>query len=1391
MKNKDNPEETNNIEIKDNSRADVCAFTLTIKDPKQRNESYKPKIPLLGKKGETRHVKLKCYNTVQPQIKMMIDSGCTMSIIKRGALKDENDINQKERVDLIGVSGRIRGLGSTNMLFKIGKKSVYNKFQVIDDDSQPANLDGIIGQDICMNSIIDLNKDVLIYHDPDEKHKLNHEPLHRAFLNSVESMKLLGANSDQNQKSIKEAHGRCSDVDKIIEEIINKKSIGEAKTQDPGNLYVGCNSPETSMPGRHACKHVGCNSSEESLPGGHTNGNNMSKGGESKKVSAPKVIKKCGTPFINNEAKKDNSNILKEQNEAVDKNSQKRLLELLEFIEEASKNNPAKACMTARATNVLERLQNKAAYSCERTKKILNAMETDHLTQKQLDKLRFLVFKYKKIFVFDGEFLPPCTAITHTLHMKDKGKTVFKRQYPLTKDQLDFAEQEAEKWYRLGLTEESVSRFNAPVIVVTKKSLKGEPVRRRLVMDLRILNEHLLDTYFDVKSVQNILKEIPRTETYTSVDLSSSYLQIPVAEEFRELLAFTVRNKRYQMKRCPFGLKSSGMVFAKAIATVLSEEPNMCQTQKVFHYVDDLLICGDEEDETFEMLDNLFAKFLKYSFSINPKKVDILRPSINFLGHKVSKEGITPLNDKIEAIARYPTPKTAKQIQAFIGMVNFFRAHVDNFAIHAEPLMQLIRKGKKFIWKEEQEEGFRKLKEALMKPPVLAHVTELYNPDNHVVLFLDASKKAISGCLAVLLKDKTMKPVEFFSKINNAAERSYAIWELELYALVYAVRKQFRYQLSGVKKFTVLTDNKTVAQIKSIKIENCEGRLQRWLISLSHFSNFEIRHIKGPKNSVADALSRMIPETPNETTTAFAVTRGMTAKIDEAKSSPAPVAQEKDTVKQLSPAETTKKPPKNKITKKSNPAPTSSMKDQTTTAGQKTKKPVGRPAKKPEPKNSKETEGKSTAKKQDPPTPARATDGQPGNDGNQQQQTPRQDELQINADHQISESTNENPGKIEEDEDGCEIDCYWDSDDENSEDGIEYVTDRKEQLKLIKDTHRSMLHGHAGIKKTIQTLRNNFRWTNMNEDIRSYIRSCKECQKHKPQKDYPIELKNSLVPETVWSQVYFDHMSFKEYDGFNYVLILMDATTRFVVLRACRTRKADELARILVEIFSLLGFPFKCVSDSAKEHTSKVITKINKLLKIKHEFIAPYHSQSNLVERAIGPCKAFLKTWLEQNKTEDWVTLIPLVMHAVNNQPGPHQLSPYQLMFGRRNRQVFSNNRLTGQPKTIQDYYDRLRKTIISMNKAAREQVTKARTLDKIAYDANARPKEFEIGDLVLRKNNARQNSLEELYTGPFEIVEILSPENVKIRIGNRIVTQHKNSIIKYKQTPEIFELSD
>jgi hypothetical protein len=199
--------------------------------------------------------------------------------------------------------------------------------------------------------------------------------------------------------------------------------------------------------------------------------------------------------------------------------------------------------------------------------------------------------------------------------------------------------------------------------------------------------------------------------------------------------------------------------------------------------------------------------------------------------------------DKTEALSKWPSPQTIKQLRGFLGTVGYYRHFINKFAELALPLTKLLKKDTKFKWTDKCEETKLQLIKAITSAPVL-------QPPDYSKKFTvttDASDYALG---AVLSQDG--KPIEFLSKKFNDTEINWATHEKELFAMVYAIN-QWRHYLQTSIPFEVVTDNIAVTYIQSQT--KLTSKQARWIQLLGEF-NFTIHHRPGTTNVVADGLSR-------------------------------------------------------------------------------------------------------------------------------------------------------------------------------------------------------------------------------------------------------------------------------------------------------------------------------------------------------------------------------------------------------------------------------------------------------------------------------------------------------------------------------------------------------
>jgi hypothetical protein len=262
--------------------------------------------------------------------------------------------------------------------------------------------------------------------------------------------------------------------------------------------------------------------------------------------------------------------------------------------------------------------------------------------------------------------------------------------------------------------------------------------------------------------------------------------------------------------------------------------------------MDDILVIGETLREHNVKLRRVFQKLREYNLKIEPDKCEFLKQELNYLGQVVTAEGVKPDARKTEAVIKFPTPKSQKDIKSFLGLAGYYRKFIADFSAIARPLTDLLKKDKEWNWFEKEKTSFELLKFKLTNAPLLQY------PDFNkpFILTTYASGYAIGAILSQgkLGQDK---PIAYASRTLNNAEINYATVEKELLAIVWACM-HFRPYLLG-RKFQIVTDHKGLTWIFNVK--DPSSRLIRWKLLLEEY-DYEIQYRAGQKNCNADSLSR-------------------------------------------------------------------------------------------------------------------------------------------------------------------------------------------------------------------------------------------------------------------------------------------------------------------------------------------------------------------------------------------------------------------------------------------------------------------------------------------------------------------------------------------------------
>ena len=249
---------------------------------------------------------------------------------------------------------------------------------------------------------------------------------------------------------------------------------------------------------------------------------------------------------------------------------------------------------------------------------------------------------------------------------------------------------------------------------------------------------------------------------FTSLDLKSGYWQVELDEESIPLTAFTVGPLGfYECVRMPFGLTNAPATFQRLMETCLGElHLNWC-----IIYLDDIIIFSKTPEEHLCRLKGVFERLAKAGLKLKPSKCEFFRDSLRYLGHVVSPKGIATDPKKIEAIQRWPVPRTVTDVRSFIGFTNYYRRYIKDYAKVSRPLHELTsgdntkRKRQWVEWDERCQEAFEKLKEACSRCPVLAYA----NYKEPFILHTDASTMGLGAVLSQKQPDGMERVVAYAS----------------------------------------------------------------------------------------------------------------------------------------------------------------------------------------------------------------------------------------------------------------------------------------------------------------------------------------------------------------------------------------------------------------------------------------------------------------------------------------------------------------------------------------------------------------------------------------------------------------------------------------------------
>ncbi|KAG1282954.1 hypothetical protein G6F66_011024 [Rhizopus arrhizus] len=444
-----------------------------------------------------------------------------------------------------------------------------------------------------------------------------------------------------------------------------------------------------------------------------------------------------------------------------------------------------------------------------------------------VEEKKALLIEFQDVFCNDlPPGLPPVRVVEHVIDTGD-ARPVNKPPFKMSPLELDELQKQLKELLSLGLIRPTTSPWGAPVLFVRKKD-----GTLRMCIDYRAVNTLTQRLNTPLPRIDECLDRLGGAKYFSSIDLKSGYHQVRIKEGDVAKTAFNTRYGSYEFLVLPFGLTNSPPTFQKMMNSVLQDYLD----KFVLVYLDDILIFSRTQEEHKEHLRLILQRLRDNKLYANLKKCHFYKQEVEFLGYRISADGVLPSKAKVSAVQEWPVP------------TNTFHT---GFSAVAAPLTDLTKgigaKKRPVQWTETCQDSFEKLKRLMTTAPVLLHP----KLDQSFVIETDASDFGVG---AVLLQDDgkgTLHPLAYESKKLSPTERGYPIQERELLAVLLALRS-WRCFVEG-SDFVVYTDHNPLQYLRS-QVKPTP-RLVRWMAEIEMYRPV-IKYKPGKENGVPDALSR-------------------------------------------------------------------------------------------------------------------------------------------------------------------------------------------------------------------------------------------------------------------------------------------------------------------------------------------------------------------------------------------------------------------------------------------------------------------------------------------------------------------------------------------------------
>jgi len=855
-----------------------------------------------------------------------------------------------------------------------------------------------------------------------------------------------------------------------------------------------------------------------------------------------------------------------------------------------------------------------------------------------------------------------------------------------------------------GVIQPSASEWAAAPVIVRKKDGKY-----RYCVDYRSLNQVTRRDSYPLPLIEECLDALVDNRFFSTLDMASGYWQILIDPADRHKTAFITKYGLFEHVRLAMGLCNAPATYQRIMTYVLQD----MLWKNVLVYLDDIIVLGRTFEEHRQALESVFLKFREHRLKFKPKKCELFRTEVDFLGRRVGRHGISIPEAKVKCVVEWPIPTTKTELESFLGFINYHRDFIPNLAEHASSLYYLARDTRvndRLEWSADHQQAFDNLISAMVSAPVLAYP----DPTGAFILDVDASDVAIGAELSQIQDDQE-RVVAYASQSLSSTQRKYCTTRKELLALV-TFMNHFRFYLLG-RHFLVRTDHNSLTWL--MRFKNLEGQLARWLEAISQF-DFRILHRSGKDHTNADGLSRItceecpyykvgkaVEDLPCGGCSYCTKMHHQWERFDDFVDDVLPLM-----VRQVAAVTATDQP-------------TSDI-------------------------------DWEEEQRNDPELSLVLRwirDSEEPGDVLYLQSAAVKQLWRLKGQLELRNGI---------------LHYQW-VDPSGVVRRSLLVTPQRLRSEIIKTAHENVCSGHPGPEKTLHLIRQQYFWIGMSTDVKVHVQSCDKCHRNKKINYTPRSHLKKFHAGEPMERVHIDILGplTETSAGNKYILVMVDQFTKWVELKALPEQSAETVARVFVEEFVCrMGCALEVFSDQGRNFESRLFQDMCSLLQMAKARTTPYRPSSNgQVERMNREILTKLRIHIDghQRVWDRYLPFVAMAMRAtVNRSTG---FTPNLMMLG---REVTLPVDLLANIPTDDDedrdeaeYVQQLRQYLHDVHTCAREKLGTALHSRKRSYDRKIHVDAYDVGDLVYILNSAgtkgQSRKLQPIYTGPYLIIKQIS----------------------------------